>query len=112
MEMGSDECLGGTPYHKPSCSTPDAGFEPFAPSSLHESDLQGVSALANVDITTTNVLVISTMLKDNKLTIITHSRYKHVHSNEKLMYSVYFLLKKETLILISDIIYHIESVYS
>lgn len=59
METASGGCLAGTPCRKPSCSTPDAGFEPSAPSSLHESDLQGVSALANIGIITRNMFLIN-----------------------------------------------------
>lgn len=55
-EMAWGECLDGTPCRKPSCSTPAVGFEPSVPSSLHESDLQGVSALANIDATTRDML--------------------------------------------------------
>lgn len=95
METVSDECLDGTPCHKPSCSTPDVDSEPFAPSSLHVSDLRGVSVLANVNITTRNL---------------------HSHCNMfiliKLMYLVYFLLKQETQIPISEEMHYMESVYS
>lgn len=40
------ECPDGTPYHKPSYSIPDGGYELYELSSPHEWDLPCVFALA------------------------------------------------------------------